>query len=245
MYSHLGGSHSDKDKFERFYIGMSYIFLLSCIITSLLYLIIAVGGVLSHNKDNDWLYYIYTGMGLIPLTVFAVIYFLFSLKHDHYNHDGIITATAFGVFSGISCIYDCDNLGLPVSFGLICIICFITYLLIHFIDCSYFITSFIMLVIGIGASVGYYLFFYNMYPQQKGVFILSMVVSIVVFVFLGCFTIYLPNSNSEYNDWFYGANYAFMILTCPATGTTALALLIVIIVLVATSTKKKKKKHHY
>ena len=242
MYSHLGGSYADKDKFQYFFIGMSYIFLLSSIITFLLYLIIVVGGVLAHDDDNDWLYFIFTAMGLIPLTIFAVIFFYNSLKRKHFSHDGIITSTAFGVFSGLSCIYDCDNLGLPVTFGLICVICFVIYLLIHCIDCSNFIMSFIMLFIGICASVANFFLMYKMYPEQKGVFIISMVVGIVVFVFMGCFTLYLPNSNSEYDNWFYGANFGFLILTSPVTASTAIALIVVIIIY---GNKKKKKPHHY
>ena len=242
MYSHLGGSYADKDKFEYFFIGMSYIFLLSSIITFLLYLIIGVGGVLAHTEDNEGLYLIFTAMGLIPLTIFAVIYFCYSLKHNHYSHDGIITSTAFGVFTGLSCIYDCDNLGLPITFGLICVICFVTYLLIHCTDCSNFITSFIMLFIGICASIANFFLMYKMYPEQKGVFIIAMVVGIVVFVFLGCFILYLPNSNSDYDKWFYGANFGFLILTSPVTASTAIALVVVVIIY---GNKRKKKKPHY
>ena len=233
MYSNLEGSYGEDRKFRYYFLGTAYIFLFAALTTTLEYVIIFYGEVLPHEKSYNTTYYALTAVGLIPLTIISAVHIFDGWeKCGMFEVGCLINATAFGIFTGISCIYGCDTPALPIAFGYVCLISFITYLLILLFPSCYLITTGIMIGVGLAGSIAYFIVFWKIIsvPQLTPQPVMTtMVVSIVIFIVLGIFAIVVYKcDNSHFEKRFYAGNYAHFVITAPATGALTLAVALVI-----------------
>ena len=233
MYSNLEGSYGEDRKFRYYFLGTAYIFLFAALTTALEYVIIHFGEVLPHEESYKTTYYVLTGVGLIPLTIISGVHIFDAWENCSMFEVGcLINATTFGIFTGISCIYGCNTPALPIVFGYICLISLITYLLILLFPSCYLITTGIMMGVGLAGSIAYFVIFGIFLPVDWLPFqavVISMVVSLVIFIVLGIFAIVVYKcDNSNYEKRFYAGNFAIFVITAPATGAVALAVGIVI-----------------
>ena len=163
MYSNLEGSYGEDRKFRYYFLGTAYIFLFAALTTTLEYVIIFYGKVLPHQESYNTTYYALTAVGLIPLTIISAVHIFDGWeKCGMFEVGCLINATAFGIFTGISCIYGCNTPALPIAFGYVCLISFITYLLILLFPSCYLITTGIMIGVGLAGSIAYFIVFWKM-----------------------------------------------------------------------------------
>ena len=185
--------------------------------------------ILESTKSYCWL----TALGLIPLTLFAFFHIKKFWDKRQVKHGQFINATGFGIYIGISCIYDCNNLGLPISFGLITLISLIILIIIYFTYYFHMIVSIFLLLIGIGISIGYYIICVGVVrvsDTDRIGFLISMIGNIVIFVAIGVGEVFWGYKHSC-SDNFYAANWMVFIITAPVTALTALAIVLALLLL--------------
>ena len=123
-------SYERRLSMKRFLIGISYIFFLCFIIT---FLFFAKNHFEGNLEDHSLLNRILTVLGAILLTAFAWFFAISWWTENIYKYEGIIIATGFGVFTAFSLISLCDSFEISFCFGFISLMCFLTYILIHFL----------------------------------------------------------------------------------------------------------------
>ena len=190
----------NKSSLKKFLLGVVYIFFLSFIVTLIEYFIIVHGKVLPHISESTKSYCWLTALGVIPLTLFSFFHIdeFWEKRHIEYGH--FINATGYGIFIGISCIYDCNNLGLPISFGLISLISLLILIVVYYAEYLLILISYIVLIIGIGISIGYYVICVKVIQvndTNRIGFLISMIVNIVIFCAIGVAVIYWANNDSN------------------------------------------------
>lgn len=207
--------------FQLYYLGLTYIFFLLCCISTIIYSLITYAKILVYTEENYIFYNLYSYLGIFALGITSLIFYkgYFASKESSGKSHNIIIATIYGI-SGVLCsIYGNYVISVPVSYGIVWIVCLIAFCLSTFLNISWVISTLIMAILGIGLSIGFYFLFLD---ENKTVFLICLIVSIAIYVFIGCFFCYVTKKVEEveyvqFNEPFYSANIAFMFITSPIT----------------------------
>lgn len=208
----------NNNPFQLYYLGLTYIFFLLCCLSSIIYYLITYAKILVYMEDNYNYYSLYTYLGIFVLGINSLFFykFFFASKESSSKRTNLIIATVYGI-SGVLCsIYGNYVICLPISYGLVWIVCLIAFCLSTLLNISWIISTLIMAILGIGLSIGVYFLFLD---ENKIVFLICLIVSIAIYVFIGFFICYITkkSDDEQFHKPFYSANIAFMFITSPIT----------------------------
>ena len=147
--------------FQLYYLGLTYIFFLLCCLSTIIYSLITYAKILVYTEENYIFYNLYSYLGIFALGITSLIFYkgYFASKESSGKSHNIIIATIYGI-SGVLCsIYGNYVISVPVSYGIVWIVCLIAFCLSTFLNISWVISSLIMAIFGIGLSIGFYFLF--------------------------------------------------------------------------------------